>query len=105
MSQREKSWYTLLFQFRDIAEQWLTMNDRASSREWSQHPDIDAVISDLQRDKSLTPGLDWYRAKLVSLRAHRGSRSLDAMGGARSGELAAARFPPSVTRGESRTVA
>jgi hypothetical protein len=104
MSQREKSWYMLLFQFRDIAEQWLTMNDWASFREWSQHPDSDAVISDLQRDKSLTPGLDWYRAKLVSLRAHRGSRALDAMGGARSGERTADRLPAAVTRGESRTV-
>ena len=48
----------LLFQFRDIAEQWLTMNDWANFREWSQHPDVDAVIADLERDKSLTPGLN-----------------------------------------------
>ena len=47
MLQREKSWYMLLFQFRDIAEQWLTMNDWANFREWSHHPDADAVIADL----------------------------------------------------------
>ena len=64
LAQREKSWYMLLFQFRDIAEQWLTMNDWANFREWSQHPDADAVIADLTRDQSLTPGLDWYRANI-----------------------------------------
>jgi pimeloyl-ACP methyl ester carboxylesterase len=64
MAQREKSWYMLLFQVRDIAEQWLTMNDWANFREWSHHPDADAVIADLERDGSLTPGLGWYRANL-----------------------------------------
>jgi pimeloyl-ACP methyl ester carboxylesterase len=64
MPQREKSWYMLLFQFRDVAEQWLTMNDWANFREWSKHPDSDGVIADLERDKSLTPGLDWYRANI-----------------------------------------
>jgi pimeloyl-ACP methyl ester carboxylesterase len=64
MAQREKSWYMLLFQFREIAEQWLTMDRWANFREWSKHPDADAVISDLERDHSLTPGLDWYRANL-----------------------------------------
>jgi len=63
--QREKSWYMLLFQFRDIAETWLTMNDWANFRAWSSHPDVDAVIADLQRDQSLTPGLDWYRANIT----------------------------------------
>ena len=40
------------------------MNDWANFREWSQHPDADAVIADLVRDNSLTPGLDWYRANI-----------------------------------------
>jgi pimeloyl-ACP methyl ester carboxylesterase len=64
MAQREKAWYMLLFQFRDIAEQWLTMDDWANFREWSQHPDADGVIADLERDGSLTPGLNWYRANV-----------------------------------------
>jgi pimeloyl-ACP methyl ester carboxylesterase len=64
LPQREKSWYMLLFQFRDIAEQWLTMNDWANFREWSKYPDADAVIADLERDGSLTPGLNWYRANI-----------------------------------------
>jgi pimeloyl-ACP methyl ester carboxylesterase len=65
LAQREKSWYMLLFQFRGIAEQWLTMNAWANFRAWSRHPDADAVIADLERDGSLTPGLDWYRANLT----------------------------------------
>jgi pimeloyl-ACP methyl ester carboxylesterase len=64
MPQREKSWYMLLFQFRDIAEQWLSQNDWANFREWMHHPDADAVIGDLERDGSLTPGLNWYRANI-----------------------------------------
>ena len=64
MEQREKSWYMLLFQFRDIAEQWLTMDGWANFREWSQHPDADGVIADLERDGSLTSGLNWYRANV-----------------------------------------
>jgi pimeloyl-ACP methyl ester carboxylesterase len=64
MLQHEKSWYMLLFQFRDIAEQWLTMNEWANFREWSSHPDADAVIADLVRDNSLTTGLHWYRANI-----------------------------------------
>ena len=62
--QREKSWYMLLFQFEDIAEQWLTADGWANFREWSRHPDADAVIADLEANGSLTPGLNWYRAAL-----------------------------------------
>ncbi len=64
LRQREKSWYMLLFQFRDIAEQWLTADGWANFREWSRYPEADAVIGDLERDGSLTPGLNWYRANI-----------------------------------------
>ena len=64
LPQREKSWYMLLFQFTGIAEQWLSNDDWANFREWSQHPDTDAVIAELQRDGSLTPGLNYYRANI-----------------------------------------
>ena len=37
-AQREKSWYMLLFQFEDIAEQWLSADDFANMRAWSKHP-------------------------------------------------------------------
>jgi pimeloyl-ACP methyl ester carboxylesterase len=62
MPQNEKSWYTLLFQFAPQAEQWLTMDGGANFREWCHHPDFDAVFAELQRDRSLTPGLNYYRA-------------------------------------------
>jgi pimeloyl-ACP methyl ester carboxylesterase len=58
--QREKSWYMLLFQFEGVAERWFAEH----GQEWSNHPDFDAVWADLQRDGSLTPGLNWYRANV-----------------------------------------
>ena len=65
LEQREKSWYMLLFQYVGLAEDWLRRDDWANFREWSQHPDVDAVIADLERDQSLTPGLNYYRATLT----------------------------------------
>ncbi len=59
--QHEKSWYMLLFQFPEIAEQWLSGDDWANFRAWG-HPDIDAVIATLEANGSLTPGLNYYRA-------------------------------------------
>ena len=63
-AQREKSWYMLLFQFPEVAEQWLSTDDWVNFKEWSQHPDAAGVIADLERDGSLTPGLNWYRANI-----------------------------------------
>lgn len=62
--QREKSWYMLLFQFRDVAERWLSDDGWANLRAWSRHPDLDAVIAELETSGSLTPGLNWYRANV-----------------------------------------
>ena len=64
LPQQEKSWYMLLFQFPGVAEEWLSADGWAHFKEWSRHPDADAVIADLERDGSLTPGLGWYRANL-----------------------------------------
>jgi pimeloyl-ACP methyl ester carboxylesterase len=64
LEQREKSWYMLLFQFEGVAEQWLSADGWANLREWARHPDIDGVVADLERDGSLTPGLNWYRANV-----------------------------------------
>ncbi len=64
LEQLEKSWYMLLFQFPGIAEQWLSDNDWANFRRWCRHPDEAAVIAELEATKSLTPGLNWYRANL-----------------------------------------
>jgi pimeloyl-ACP methyl ester carboxylesterase len=65
MEQRQKSWYMLLFQFHPQAEQWLTMNDGANFREFSQHPDFDAVYAEVLANESLTPGLNYYRANVT----------------------------------------
>ena len=64
LPQREKSWYMLLFQFKGIAEQWLTDNDWTNFTEWSRHPDSDAVRAELEKTGALTPGLNWYRANV-----------------------------------------
>jgi len=58
--QLQKSWYMSLFQLEGIAEQWFAVNGRA----WCNHPDFDEVWSDLQRDGSLTPAFNWYRANV-----------------------------------------
>jgi pimeloyl-ACP methyl ester carboxylesterase len=60
--QHQRSWYMLLFQFEGIAERWLSDDHWARFREWAQHPDADEVIAELERNGSLTPGLNWYRA-------------------------------------------
>ncbi len=63
-TQREKSWYMLLFQFQEVAEQWLSMDNWRNFREWSGHPDAEGAIAMLEKG-SLTPGLNWYRANVA----------------------------------------
>jgi pimeloyl-ACP methyl ester carboxylesterase len=63
LEQREKSWYMLLFQFRDVAEQWLSMDEWRNFRQWARHPDADGVIAVLEKE-GITPGLNWYRANV-----------------------------------------
>jgi pimeloyl-ACP methyl ester carboxylesterase len=62
--QHEKSWYMLLFLYAAIAEEWLSADDWANFRAWSQHPDADAAIAELEANGSLTPGLNYYRANI-----------------------------------------
>jgi pimeloyl-ACP methyl ester carboxylesterase len=64
LRQREKSWYMLLFQFPGVAEQWLSANDFRNLREFSAHPDIDAVVDRLADPRALTASLNLYRAIL-----------------------------------------
>jgi pimeloyl-ACP methyl ester carboxylesterase len=63
-SQREKSWYMLLFQFVGVAERWLSQDDFRNFREWSQHPDAESVIVRLREPNALTASLGVYRAVL-----------------------------------------
>jgi pimeloyl-ACP methyl ester carboxylesterase len=62
--QRELSWYMLLFQFPGIAEQWLSGDNFRNLRDWSAHPDIDAVAERLADPAALTTSLNLYRAIL-----------------------------------------
>ncbi|GAA3347250.1 alpha/beta fold hydrolase [Amorphoplanes nipponensis] len=64
LRQREKSWYMLLFQFAGVAERWLSDDDFGNLREWSAHPDIEAVVERLADPAALTAGLALYRANL-----------------------------------------
>ncbi|MFD9053534.1 alpha/beta fold hydrolase [Streptomyces zaomyceticus] len=62
LRQREKSWYSLLFQFQDVAERWLSENNFANFRTLSRHPDPDPVIGRFRDPDALTAGLGIYRA-------------------------------------------
>jgi pimeloyl-ACP methyl ester carboxylesterase len=64
LAQQEKSWYMLLFHVPGVAERWLSDNGWANMRDWSGHPDADAVVVDLEDHRSLTAALNWYRANL-----------------------------------------
>jgi pimeloyl-ACP methyl ester carboxylesterase len=66
--QHEKSWYMLLFQFPEIAEQWLSADGWANFRAWIHHPDAVQSITELERNGSLTPGLNYYRANVPPAR-------------------------------------
>ena len=61
---REKSWDMLLFQFRGVAERWLSADGFRNLREWSAHPDIDAVVERLSDPAALSASLNLYRAIL-----------------------------------------
>jgi pimeloyl-ACP methyl ester carboxylesterase len=64
LEQLEKSWYMLLLQFPGVAEQWLQADGWANFRSWARHPDADEVIAELERNGSLTPALNYYRANV-----------------------------------------
>jgi pimeloyl-ACP methyl ester carboxylesterase len=62
-AQREKSWYMLLFQFREVAEQIITRDDWRFLREFARHhAETDKWIADLSRPGALAAALNWYRA-------------------------------------------
>lgn len=66
VEQREKSWYMLLFQFRDVAEQLLQANDWKLFRELLRNQgDVDRYVKDLARPGALTAALNWYRANVA----------------------------------------
>lgn len=64
LEQYARSWYMLLFQFRGVAERWLSDDDWANFKSWSGHPDAKEVVAELEENGSLTPALNWYRANV-----------------------------------------
>ena len=62
--QRQMSWYMLLFQFRGVAEEWLSADDFRNFREWAAHPQADSVAARLAEPGALTASLGIYRANL-----------------------------------------
>jgi pimeloyl-ACP methyl ester carboxylesterase len=66
IEQREKAWYTLLFQFEDVAERLLMRDEWKVFREWLRNDgDVEEYVADLSRAGALTAGLRWYRANLA----------------------------------------
>lgn len=60
--QRQKGWYTLLFQF-DVAGQWLLQDGERNLREFlAEHPDADRAIEKLRRPGAVDAALGLYRA-------------------------------------------
>jgi pimeloyl-ACP methyl ester carboxylesterase len=57
--QRMRSLYMLLFSLTVVAEQWFGVFGRQFL---ASHPDLDAVMADLDRPGRLTASLNWYRA-------------------------------------------
>ena len=63
MDQREMSWYMLLFQFKDLAEELLMRNDWKLMRDFCRHyPEDKHWIEDLSRPGAFTAALGIYRA-------------------------------------------
>lgn len=66
LNQKWKGRYVLGFQFRRLAEYWMSKDNFAKLRSWArQHPLIDGSISDMSRPGRLTAGLNYYRANLA----------------------------------------
>jgi pimeloyl-ACP methyl ester carboxylesterase len=71
MAQKQRSWYTLWFQFPGVAERVLPEDDWAVFRRWAwngigpgEDPECDRQVADLSRPGALTAGLNWYRANI-----------------------------------------
>jgi pimeloyl-ACP methyl ester carboxylesterase len=66
LRQYEMAWYTLFFQFTDVAEANLQHDDWAWLRTFSRgYRDLEQAIADLSRPGALTASLNWYRANLA----------------------------------------
>jgi pimeloyl-ACP methyl ester carboxylesterase len=65
IEQRERSWYTLFFQFAGVAEEALQRDDWALWRLLLRgEGDVDRNLAAMGRPGALTAALNWYRANL-----------------------------------------
>ncbi|MFD0373400.1 alpha/beta fold hydrolase [Streptomyces sp. NPDC059071] len=63
--QKQRSWYMLLFQLPEVAENWLSHDDHANLHEMlAEHPDREAVLKPLKEPGGLTAALNIYRSGL-----------------------------------------
>ncbi len=63
LEQMMRSWYMLLFQFKDVAEELLSRDHWSMFRRFvGNHPETDNWIAELSRPGALTSSLNWYRA-------------------------------------------
>lgn len=66
LEQRQRSFYMLLFQFVDVAEQWLRADEWANLRMLIHDPtDFDERVAELEKPGALTASLNWYRANIT----------------------------------------
>ncbi len=65
LEQRQRSFYMLLFQFVDVAEEWLRADDWENLRMVIGDPvGFDARTAELSKPGALTSSLNWYRANV-----------------------------------------
>jgi pimeloyl-ACP methyl ester carboxylesterase len=64
LEQQIKSLYTLLFFHAGVGEAFLRKNDYEALRQWAQHPHVEEIIAELERDGQMSAHLKWYRANL-----------------------------------------
>jgi pimeloyl-ACP methyl ester carboxylesterase len=63
LEQRQKGWYSLLFQFDGVAEELVRRHDWKLLRQLLDGTgDVDRYLADLARPGALTAALNWYRA-------------------------------------------
>ncbi|MFZ0768450.1 MAG: alpha/beta fold hydrolase, partial [Acidimicrobiales bacterium] len=65
LEQQIKSWYMLLFSYEGVGEAFLRKNDYQAMRRWTEHPRVEAVITELERDGQMEAHLKWYRANVA----------------------------------------
>jgi pimeloyl-ACP methyl ester carboxylesterase len=81
LEQRQKSWYSLLFQFHGVAEELVRRDDWKLFRTMLDGTgDVDHYLADLARPGALTAALNWYRANAAPAHELERTRPFPAVG-------------------------